>query len=129
MVNHEFIDPDLIPYYRGSCLIDPESAGCRYFKTRYSVNVDEINPYNVYSYCFYNDSFAESVKEGETKRKHNSQAGILRNLAANKGVFAAGNNGAPCAFFDGMVDYFNAHISNYHATPGVMWNGPCVSIC
>ncbi len=35
LVNQEFVDPDLLPYYRGSCLIDPESAGCQYFKTRY----------------------------------------------------------------------------------------------
>jgi hypothetical protein len=34
MVNHDFIDPDLIPYYRGSCMVDSESAGCRYFRTR-----------------------------------------------------------------------------------------------
>jgi len=35
MIDHEFIDSDLLPYYRGSCLVDPLSAGCRYFKTRY----------------------------------------------------------------------------------------------
>lgn len=35
MVDHDFIDPDLVPYYRSSCLADPESAGCHYFKTRY----------------------------------------------------------------------------------------------
>lgn len=59
MIDHEFIDIDLIPYYRGSCYVDAQSAGCRYFSTRYSENVDEINPYNVYSYCYYNnDSFS-----------------------------------------------------------------------
>jgi carboxypeptidase C (cathepsin A) len=36
IVNHDFIDPDLLPYYRGSCMVDPGSAGCRYFMTRYS---------------------------------------------------------------------------------------------
>ena len=40
MINHEFIDPDLMPYYRGSCMIDADSAGCKYFKRRYEINVD-----------------------------------------------------------------------------------------
>lgn len=40
MIDHEFIDIDLVPYYRGSCFIDPESAGCRYFNSRFNQNVD-----------------------------------------------------------------------------------------
>lgn len=35
MVDHDFIDPELLQYYRGSCLADPASAGCRYFMVRY----------------------------------------------------------------------------------------------
>lgn len=122
MIDHEFIDVDLVPYYRGSCFIDAESAGCRYFKARYDQNVDEINPYNVYSYCFYNDSFAANAPPQQ------SQASILRNIAANKGRYEpAGSNGAPCAFFDGLLDYFTAHGKEYHALDGMKWNGPCVS--
>ncbi len=34
-------------------------------------------------------------------------------------------NGAPCAFFDGLVDYFTAHGKEYNAIDGVKWNGPC----
>lgn len=114
-----------MPYYRGSCFIDAESAGCRYFKTRFDQNVDEINPYSVYSYCFYNDSF--TVDNG--KRQLQSQASILKNIAANKGKYEqeAGKNGAPCAFFDGLLDYFTAHSKEYHAQDGMKWNGPCVS--
>lgn len=126
MIDHEFIDVDLVPYYRGSCVIDAESAGCRYFKTRFDENVDEINPYNVYSYCFYNDSFTS----GDTgQRKLQSQASILKNIASNKGKYEseAGKNGAPCAFFDGLLDYFTAHGKEYHALDGMKWNGPCVN--
>jgi hypothetical protein len=115
MIDHEFIDIDLVPYYRGSCYADSESAGCRYFKTRYDSNVDEINPYNVYSYCYYNDSFT-AQNEGYS-RKFQGQASILKNIAANKGKYSEekGKNGAPCAFFDGLFDYFNAHQKEYHA--------------
>jgi serine carboxypeptidase-like clade 2 len=129
MVDHEFIDPDLMPYYRGSCLLDAESAGCRYFKTRYNENVDEINPYNVYSYCFYNDSFAAEEDQPQQKSFAQTQGSILRNLARNKGKYSeeAGNNGAPCAYFDGLYDYFNAHVKEFKATAGMTWNGPCVS--
>ena len=44
----------------------------------------------------------------------------------NKGSSAKkGFNGAPCAYFDGMYQYFNAHVSEYHAEEGRKWNGPC----
>lgn len=34
-------------------------------------------------------------------------------------------NGAPCAYFDGMYEYFNAHGEEFHAESGMKWNGPC----
>jgi hypothetical protein len=131
MIDHDFIDVDLVPYYRGSCFMDPEAAGCRYFKYRYNENVDEINPYNIYSYCFYNDSFLEQGEgEGNGRKRMQGQASILRNVAANEGQYNdedPGMNGAPCAFFDGLLDYFTAHIGDYHASEAGKWNGPCVS--
>ena len=89
MIDREFVDPDLLPYYRGSCLIDPASAGCRYFNARYATNVDEINPYNVYGYCFYNNtnSAENETNERAAIRKHTSQSSILRNLIKNKGKY------------------------------------------
>lgn len=47
MIDHEFIDPELINYYMSSCRIDPLSAGCRYFAARFAENVEEINPYSI----------------------------------------------------------------------------------
>lgn len=38
-------------------------------------------------------------------------------------------NGAPCAYFDGVFDYFNKNQEAYHAKfTGQKWNGPCVII-
>ena len=94
---------------------------------RYRENVDEINAYNVYSYCFYNDSFA-GEKEGERNKKNRgSQASILANLIANKGKYKAESefNGPECAYFDGMLDYFTAHASDFHSQAS-SWDGPCV---
>lgn len=35
-------------------------------------------------------------------------------------------NGAPCAYFDGVFDYFNINEVAYHAKfDGMKWNGPC----
>lgn len=35
-------------------------------------------------------------------------------------------NGAPCAYFDGMLNYFNLHEKQYRAKfDGQHWNGPC----
>lgn len=59
MVNHEFVDPDLILYWTKSCQLDEFSAGCRYFRKRYDDNVWELNPYSVYDFCYTNDSFAQ----------------------------------------------------------------------
>ncbi len=61
MIDHDFIDPELVPYYNRGCLNDPKSAGCQYFNKRYDDNVKEINPYSIsfvkkdiYDYCYYN---------------------------------------------------------------------------
>ena len=37
-------------------------------------------------------------------------------------------NGAPCAYFDGLYQYFNIHATTFHAAEGKKWNGPCVNI-
>lgn len=35
-------------------------------------------------------------------------------------------NGAPCAYFDGVYDYFNINEVAYHAKFSQQkWNGPC----
>jgi hypothetical protein len=34
-------------------------------------------------------------------------------------------NGAPCAYFDGIFDYFNLNEIAYHAKNSTKWNGPC----
>lgn len=34
-------------------------------------------------------------------------------------------NGAPCAYFDGVFNYFNLNEEAYHAKKH-KWNGPCV---
>ncbi len=134
MIDHEFVDPDLLPYYRGSCLIDPTSAGCRYFHARYSVNIDEINLYNVYGYCFYNNSNSAenytTANEGEKRRKHVSQGSILKNLIRNKGNYdsLSQNSETSCFYFDGILDYFSAHGKEYHAVDGMKFNGPCVQL-
>lgn len=46
MIDHDFIDPELVPYYNRACLTDPKSAGCQYFNKRFDDNVEEINPYS-----------------------------------------------------------------------------------
>jgi len=38
-------------------------------------------------------------------------------------------NGAPCAYFDGMLNYFNLHEKEFKAKwDNQHWNGPCVFI-
>ena len=39
-------------------------------------------------------------------------------------------NGAPCAYFDGVYEYFNLNSQKFHAKfDGMNWNGPCVYNC
>lgn len=73
MIDHEFVDPDLIMYWTKSCKLDENSAGCRYFRNRYADNVWEINPYSVYDFCYTNDSFIK------THNPHTQQT-ILRGI-------------------------------------------------
>lgn len=46
MVDHDFIDPQIIHYYENSCLNDELSAGCRYFESKYQKDIDELNIYS-----------------------------------------------------------------------------------
>lgn len=31
LIEHSFVDPDLLSYWKNSCQFDPESAGCTFF--------------------------------------------------------------------------------------------------
>lgn len=57
MIDHNFVDPDTLHYWGQSCKTDPLSAGCGFFHKRFKEDTNELNPYNVYGYCYYNDSF------------------------------------------------------------------------
>ena len=38
-------------------------------------------------------------------------------------------NGAPCAYFDGMFNYFNINEKEFRAKfQDQLWNGPCVRV-
>jgi hypothetical protein len=124
MIKHDFVDPDLVPYWRTSCKTDPLSAGCNYFKKRFADNILEINEYNLYDYCYYNDSFVSK------KPNYQTQQSILKDIIQSQ-VMGQKNttfNGAPCAYLDGIYDYFNKNEDQFHAKfKGMVWNGPCVN--
>ena len=126
-IARRFVDPEIVHVYESSCRYDPESAGCRFFQIEYDKGTEELNPYNVYSYCYYNDSFDLS---GEVnKRRHRSQESILSEIKRQLSGSPPNSkfNGAPCAYFDGIFDYFNLNEEAYHAKfKGQKWNGPCV---
>lgn len=131
MIKHDFVDPDLVPYWKTSCQMDPNSAGCNYFLQRYEDNIFEINVYSVYDYCYYNDSFA-AQENGKEKRRHMTQESILKDFARAHKMNKTKPQyftDAPCAYFDGVYDYFNKNEEPYHAKfKGMTWNGPCVTI-
>eukprot|EP00178_Gracilaria_changii_P005607 TRINITY_DN19359_c0_g1_i1.p1 TRINITY_DN19359_c0_g1~~TRINITY_DN19359_c0_g1_i1.p1 ORF type:complete len:137 (-),score=8.57 TRINITY_DN19359_c0_g1_i1:292-702(-) len=117
-----FLNPESRFYY-SSCKFDPESAGCGFFTISTLEDMDELNPYNVYGYCYYNDSFGENQK-GKKLTQESILLGI-QNKMSNKSN-NVGFNGAPCAYFDGMFNYFNLHEKEYKAKfDGQLWNGPC----
>lgn len=129
MIDRKFVDPEIVPIYQSSCQVDPSSAGCRFFEIEYDKGTEELNPYNVYGYCYYNDSF-DLNGERQERREFVTQESILTKL---KQQFSPGPtppmgkfNGAPCAFFDGIHDYFNLNDEAFKAKfPGQQWNGPC----
>ena len=62
------------------------------------------------------------------RRQYLSQEGILTKLKKqfSPGPTPPSYNGAPCAFFDGIHDYFNLNEIPFKAKfPGQRWNGPC----
>ena len=133
MIDHNFVDPEIIHYWKTSCVTDPKSAGCRFFHTRLAENVEEINPYSklyidsdVYSYCYYNDSFV--ANQGEKPKTHQSQQSMLFKLLAKaRNEEKSRFNGAPCSYFDGVFNYFNLNVDAFHPKDtGMKWNGPCL---
>lgn len=46
MLDRDFIDPELVPYFKVSCLTDSDSAGCNYFIKEYEEDTSELNPYS-----------------------------------------------------------------------------------
>lgn len=85
---------------------------------------------DVYGYCYYNDSFDASRTEIPNKPKpkfYHSQESLLMNILAKTRNQKPKYNAAPCAYFDGLFDYFNINEEAYHAKwQGMKWNGPCV---
>lgn len=77
-IDHDFLDPETLEYWSRACQHDEESAGCQFFLERAEETLDDINPYNIYSYCFYNDSFESSMNQ--EKRQFLSQESILMSL-------------------------------------------------
>lgn len=107
MMDRSFVNPEIIQYWDHACTFDPHSAGCRFFEIQFRQDIDEINPYNVYSYCYYNDSF-----DTPQKKPFKTQQSILLDLIATFSKDSSPNtkyNGPPCAYFDGMYNYFNIH--------------------
>ena len=106
LLTRSFINPEIHSYWT-SCQNDPQSAGCGFFSLNVREDIVELNPYNVYGYCYYNDSFGETKK-----KKMASQGSILMGIQKQFSKTAYKHsefNGAPCAFFDGMLNYFNLH--------------------
>lgn len=130
LLDRSFVDPEIKSYWDNSCQFDPDSAGCRFFAIRFQENFEEINPYNVYSYCYYNDSFDQS--QNSQKKPYATQESILLNITnhfASNSLKQLKFNGAPCSYFDGMYNYFNLHEVEYRAKfAGQKWNGPCVDM-
>lgn len=135
MLDRDFVDPELAPYYKISCLTDPDSAGCNYFWAEYEEDVFELNPYNVYGYCFYNSTMQPTGKTFKSqtsvlKEKLRAQFPDLysKNYVRGNPLLESSkyNGNAPCAYFDGISDYFNINAEAYKAKwKGMNWNGPC----
>lgn len=52
MISHNFVDPQLLPYWERSCKVDQESAGCQFFYQRFDDLTYNIDPLNVYGNCY-----------------------------------------------------------------------------
>lgn len=90
---------------------------------------------DVYGYCFYNSTLAPQGRNAKSqsavlKERLRAQFPHLysRNYVLESPLLSTGkyNGNAPCAFFDGMSDYFTVNAEAYKAKwKGMAWNGPC----
>jgi hypothetical protein len=123
------VDPEILTLYEKYCLKDFESDECGVFLRKYDKDTEGLNPYDIYGYCFYNNTFDQNKQK--RKRPLLTQERILTNL---KNDFARrrghpplkDNQGPPCGYFDGVFNYFNLHTEDFHARfKDQVWNGPC----
>jgi hypothetical protein len=132
IIKKEMVDPEILPLWEKYCKKDFELDGCQIFLEKYDKDTDALNPYAIYDYCYYNDTFdAAKTKEVPKKKVFVTQESILNKLkeqfAPKRNYnFRDGDSNAPCAYFDGVFNYFNLNDAAYHAKfKGMQWNGPC----
>lgn len=130
IIKKEMVDPEIIPLYEKYCKKDFESDGCQTFLEKYEKDTDGLNPYAIYDYC-YNSDTVDAAKEAPKKKVYISQESILTKLKEQftpkrNYNFRDGDSSAPCAYFDGVFNYFNLNNAAYRAKfPTMKWNGPC----
>lgn len=63
-----------------------------------------------------------------SKRFETQETMLMKTLSKTRNTKVPDRfNGAPCAYFDGIFNYFNLNDVAYHSkTTGQKWNGPCV---
>lgn len=135
LMDRNFVDPFLVKEWKQFCQLTPDDNKCNDACDKIDDLTDSINPYGtlpttpeVYGYCFVGDIIDSN---GKPRRKFQSQEGILnqikRQVSQGRPQIPKFNGGAPCAFFDGVYNYFNLHAVEYHAKfSGQVWDGPCV---
>jgi hypothetical protein len=130
VIRKELVDPEIIPLFEKYCKKDFRSDGCLTFLQKYEKDTDGLNPYAIYDYCYSSDRI-EGKEAPKQKRVFLTQEDILNKLKhqfapKRKYNFRDGDSSAPCAFFDGVFNYFNLNGKAYHAKfDDMQWNGPC----
>ena len=83
MYDRSFINPEIRQYWDAACRFDKTSAGCGFFTTEFQKDIDEINPFSVYGYCYYNDSFGQ---ERKVRTQESILLGIKSQFEAEEGL-------------------------------------------
>ena len=106
MIDHNFVDPKLLPYWQNSCENDPQSAGCGFFNNRYEDLLFRTNPYNIYGVCS-NHTLSHSLSE------QNNQASFLLKLSDKLTGSILTSRYDYCSYDDGIIDYFNKNSETF----------------
>jgi len=108
---HNLVSPYVFNMYTTACTQDEESAACQYALNMIDFYTSNINPYDIYRYCYYEnyEDIEDSNEdiEAQYKAKYTYRYHYTPWHKRSKKIAFDGSNNSPCTWSLGLQEFFN----------------------